>query len=98
MTATGRHSALGVPAGMVNPAGLAARRSGRDLLGVRPRQLLEPGTDGRDALRVEAEPVHPARVAGVLNLEATVHDHRYATVLGDPRPLLVDHAELAPES
>jgi hypothetical protein len=38
MTATGRHSALGVPAGMVNPAGLAARRSGRDL-------LVEPAED-----------------------------------------------------
>src|SRR6202044_1353251 len=61
------------------------------------RQLLEPGTDGRDALGVEAEPVHPARVARVLYLEAAVHDHRDAAVLGDPRALFVDHAELAPE-
>src|SRR5208283_4935078 len=62
------------------------------------RQLLEPGADGRDALRVEAEPVHPAYVTRVLNLETAVHDHRHAAVLGDPRALAVDHAELAPES
>src|SRR5215469_7343951 len=61
------------------------------------RRLLDPGTDRGDALRVETEPVHPARVARVLNLEAPVHDHRQAAVLGNPRAFLVDHAELAPE-
>src|SRR5215472_17686643 len=60
-------------------------------------QLLEPGADGRDALGVEAEPVHPAGVARVLNLETAIHDHRHAAVLGDLRAFLVDHAELAPE-
>src|SRR6267378_8102677 len=58
---------------------------------------LEPGADGRDALGVEAEPVHPAHVARVLNLEAAVHDHRHAAVFGDLRAVGVDHAELAPE-
>jgi len=43
-----------------------------------PRLLLETGADGRDALGVEAEPVHPADVARVLDLEAAVHDHRHA--------------------
>src|SRR5262249_2003123 len=59
--------------------------------------LLEPGAHGRDALRVETEPGHPAHVARMLNLETKVHDHCHATVLGDLRALLVDHAELAPE-
>src|SRR5580692_7968373 len=58
---------------------------------------LEPGADGRDSLRAEAEPVHPADVARVLNLEAAIHDHRHAAVLGDPRAVGVDHAELAPK-
>src|SRR5215467_10383778 len=60
-------------------------------------RLLKPAADGRDALRVEAEPVHPAQVARVLDLEAAVHDHCHAAVLRDPRGLLIDHAELAPE-
>ena len=63
----------------------------------REQLLLESGADRRDALGVEAKPVHPARVARVLDLQAAVHDHRDATVLGDPRALGVDHAELAPE-
>src|SRR6267378_3050048 len=58
---------------------------------------LEPGADGRDALGVEAEPVHPAHVARVLDLEAAVHDHRHAAVLCDLRAFGVDHAELAPQ-
>src|SRR5262249_53874622 len=53
------------------------------------RRLLQPGADGRDALRVEAEPVHPAHVARVLDLDTAVHDHRHAAVLRDPRGLLV---------
>src|ERR1700736_5741570 len=61
------------------------------------RQLLKPGADGRDALGIEAEPVHPARVARVLDLETTAHDHHTAAVLGYPRAVGVDHAELAPE-
>src|SRR6201989_2265781 len=62
-----------------------------------PLRLLESGADGRDALGIEAEPVHPARVARVLNLEAAIHDHRHAAVLCDLRTLGVDHAELAPQ-
>src|SRR5262249_2428748 len=58
------------------------------------RSLLEPGADRGDALGVEAEPVHPPRVPRVLDLEAAVHDHRQAALLGDPRALFVDHAVL----
>ena len=61
------------------------------------RASLEASADGGDPTRVEAEPVHPAHVARVLDFEAAVHDDRQAAVLGDPRCLLVDHAELAPE-
>src|SRR5580693_1282596 len=66
-------------------------------IGATDRRLLEPGADGGDALGVEAEPVHPAHVTRVLNLEAAVHDHGHAAVLSDPRALLVDHPELAPQ-
>src|SRR5918992_3473307 len=59
--------------------------------------LLEPRADRRDALRVEPEPVHPSDVARVLDLEAPIHYHRYPSFGRDPRALLVDHAELAPE-
>src|ERR1700730_2509849 len=59
--------------------------------------LLQPGADGRDALGVEAEPVHPAHVAGVLPLDAAVHDHRQPAVLPGLGALGVNHAELAPE-
>ena len=41
--------------------------------------------------------MHAAHVAGVLNLEATVHDHCQAAFLSDPRALAVDHTELAPQ-
>src|SRR5262245_52764999 len=61
------------------------------------RLLLETAAERRDPPRVEAEPVHPADVARVLDLEAAVHDDRDAPVHGDPGCLLVDHAELAPE-
>src|SRR4029079_4107995 len=50
-----------------------------------------------DALGVEAEPVHAADVPRVLDLEAPVHHHGDATLLGDPGALGVDHAELAPQ-
>src|SRR6185437_7069875 len=60
-------------------------------------RLLEAGADRGDAMGVEAEPVHPADVAGVLDLEAAVHDHGDAAVLGDLRALAVDDAELAPQ-
>src|SRR3954452_14670600 len=63
----------------------------------RTRRLLEPGAHRGDALGVEAEPVHPADVTRVLDLHTTVHDHRHAPLLGRPRTLLVDHAELAPQ-
>src|SRR4051794_26308107 len=63
----------------------------------RTRRLLEPGAHRGDALGVEAEPVHPSDVTRVLDLQTTVHDHRHAPLLGRPRTLLVDHAELAPQ-
>src|SRR5215471_20479619 len=72
-------------------------RTPADSAGQALRWLLEPGADRRDALGVEAKPVHPAHVPRVLDLEAAVHDHCHATVLGDLRALLVDHTELAPE-
>ena len=62
------------------------------------RRLLQPAAHRGDALRVEAEPVHAADVARVLDLEAAIHDHRHAARLGDARAFLVDHAELAPEA
>src|SRR4029077_16060189 len=54
--------------------------------------LLKAATDGGDPPRVEAEPVHSAHVARVLDLEAAVHDHRHAAVYGARRRLLVDHS------
>src|SRR3954462_3496002 len=58
---------------------------------------LEAGTHRGDPLGVEAEPVHPSHVAGVLDLQATVHHHGDTGVLRDLRTLGVDHAELGPE-
>ena len=63
----------------------------------RSTTLLEPAADRGDALRVEAEPVHPADVARVLHLDAAIHDDGHAARFGDAGTLLVDHAELAPE-
>ena len=40
--------------------------------------LLQAAADRGHALRVEAEPVHAPDVAGVLDLDAPVHDHRQA--------------------
>src|ERR1700728_2040764 len=65
--------------------------------GLGPARLLEAGADRGDAVGVEAEPVHPPDVAGVLELDAAVHDHRQAALLRDPRALGADHAELAPQ-
>src|SRR4051812_38899332 len=58
--------------------------------------LLQARADRRDAVGVEAEPVHAPDVPRVLDLQAAVHDHGQARVLGDPGALLVDDAELAP--
>src|SRR5579862_3468213 len=59
--------------------------------------LLQAATDGRDALGVEAEPVHPARVARGLDLDAAVHDDGEAGASGYLIAFLVDHAVLAPQ-
>src|SRR5579884_156139 len=59
--------------------------------------LLETRAHGRDAPRVETEPVHSACVSRVLDLDAAVHDHCDAALLGFARRRLVDHAELAPQ-
>ena len=37
-------------------------------------RLLQTAANGGDPLSVEAEPVHSARVAGMLDLDATIHD------------------------
>ena len=63
-----------------------------------PDSLLKAAAHGRDALGVEAEPVHPSDVAGVLDLDAAIHDDGEAARLGDARAFLVDHRELAPEA
>src|SRR5262245_52363094 len=60
--------------------------------------LLQPSANGGDALRVETEPMHASDITRVLDFDAAVHDHRQAALLGDPGPLLVDHAKLAPQS
>src|SRR5271163_1623946 len=52
----------------------------------------------RNPLRIEAQPMHPAHISRVLDLQAAVHDDVQAAFLGKPRALLVDHAELAPEN
>ena len=46
-------------------------------------ELLESPAHRGDALGVEAEPVHAADVACVLDLDAAIHHHRHATVLRD---------------
>ena len=50
--------------------------------------LLQAATHGCDALRVEAEPVHPPDVARVLDFQAAVHDDRHAASFGDARRFL----------
>src|SRR5262249_56326118 len=68
---------------------------------IRPRpvagSLLQALTDGGDPARVEAQPVHSADVACVLDLEAAVHDYGHAAVLADARPFLLDHPDLPPQ-
>src|SRR5438270_7524758 len=59
--------------------------------------LLKTAAHGGDALRIEAEPVHAADVAGVLDLDAAIHDHRETAGFGDARAFLVDHRELTPQ-
>src|SRR6185295_7608397 len=51
----------------------------------------------RDLAGVEAEPVHAAQVARVLDLHAAVDDDLQPGPLGDLRALGADHAELEPE-
>src|SRR5258708_10404134 len=51
----------------------------------------------RHAAGVEAEPVHPHEVPGVLDLHAAIHDHLQPTILGDLRALRADDAALEPE-
>src|SRR6202050_5030995 len=80
-----------------SPATATRSSSASGEVAVTTKRVLDPRTDGRDGRVVEAEPVHPPQVACVLHLEAAVHDHRQAALLGDPGALLVDHTELAPE-
>ena len=42
--------------------------------------------------------VHPPGVAGVLDLEAQIHDDRQAAILRDARTFLGDHRELTPQA
>ena len=76
--------------------GYYLRRHGYRVIPVNPRETEILGQKCYPSLLDVPEPVHPAHVARVLNLEAAVHDHGQAAVLGDPRALGVDHAELAP--
>src|SRR3984893_3478400 len=59
--------------------------------------LLKAAAHGRDALRVEAEPVHPSRIAGVFDLDAPIHDDGETPRLRNAPALLVDHRKLTPE-
>src|SRR5258708_4657925 len=51
----------------------------------------------RHAAGVEAEPVHPPEVPGMLDLDAAIDDRLQPTVLGDLRALRAADAELEPE-
>ena len=61
------------------------------------KELLQAAANRRDPLGIETEPVHAPDVTGVLDFDAAVHDHRQAARFGDPGPILIDHAELAPQ-
>ena len=52
---------------------------------------LKAASHGCDALRIEAEPVHPSHIAGVLDLDASIHDDGKAARLRNARAFLVDH-------
>src|SRR5688572_21886331 len=60
-------------------------------------ELLQSAADRRNALGVEAQPVHASDVAGVLDLETAVHDDREAPGFRDLRPLFIDHRVLTPQ-
>ena len=69
------------------PAIAPSRAKRRDQVEVTPDSLLKAAAHRRDALGVEAEPVHPSDVAGVLDLDAAIHDDRQAARLRDARRL-----------
>src|SRR5439155_14259083 len=73
---------------------ILAVRNGHDTT---PAQLLKSSTHRRDALRVEAQPVHPPDVSRMFDLHAAIHDDRQTARLGNTGGFLVDHAELAPD-
>jgi len=58
--------------------GQASRQRGIVGSEYRAQTLLKPAAYRGDALRVEAEPVHAAEVASMLDLGAAIHHHRYA--------------------
>jgi hypothetical protein len=60
------------------------------------RVLLQAAADRCDALRIEAKPVHPSRVPGVLDLDAAIHDDGKTAGVRDAGAGLVDHRELTP--
>src|SRR5215204_6253529 len=59
-------------------------------------RLLQSAAHRRDALSVEAEPVHSSDITGVLDLDASIHHDRETAGFRDPRAVLVDHHELTP--
>src|SRR5579859_1650897 len=61
------------------------------------RNTLISAPPGRDLAGVEAEPVHAPEIAGVLHLQAPVHDHGQAASTRDLGPFRADHSELQPE-
>src|SRR5436190_17571139 len=66
--------------------------------GLKPRPTsLKAAADGRDPLRIETQPVHPADEPRVLDLDAAVHHDGEPARFCDPGSLLINHAELAPQ-
>ena len=47
--------------------------------------LLKSAAERRDALRIEAEPVHPADESGVFDLDASIHHDTSGGWLTDSR-------------
>src|SRR3954469_14412120 len=61
------------------------------------RARLAVGARRGDLAGVEAQPVHAAEVARVLDLEAAVHDDIESPLFGDSHAFGADHAVLEPQ-
>ena len=60
--------------------------------------LLQTAANGGDSLSIEPEPMHTPGVAGMLDLQTTIHHHGQATFLRDAGAFLVDDRELTPQA